>query len=235
MKLRNCLGKILNIFTKVWYGYEITGLENIPDTGPVLLVFYHAAFPADLMFFMSRIYFDKRFVWTVVDRFFTKVPNSKTMSDFGQLIFGDYSICENNLKDGEIVLLAPGGVYEACCDDNYSVLWQNRIGFAKLVHKKFDYKVIPVFTKNVREAWISITVFRKFWESIYLKTRMPSTLVVGGLPVKLTAVVGAPISVAQCETPEEVKSQIQTAMENLITNNQKKPGSTWNALIDRFR
>lgn len=226
---------ILNGFSKVWHGYEIIGLENIPDTGAVLLVFYHAAIPSDLLFFIARMYTDKRFVWTVVDKFFGKIPNSKTLSELGNLIFGDSRACEKALKDGEILLVAPGGVYEACfSDDKYTVLWENRLGFAKLVYKS-DYKIIPVFTKNVREAWISITYFRKFWESIYRRTRLPSTIIVGGLPVKLAAVVGKPISVEQCETLEEVKDRVQKEMESLIAKNQKMPGSIWTALFDRFR
>ena len=35
------------------------------------------------------------------------------------------------LRSGEIVSIAPGGLREALFSENYSLLWKNRVGFAK--------------------------------------------------------------------------------------------------------
>lgn len=234
IKLRNLLGKILNTYSKVWYGYAITGLENIPESGAVLVVFYHAAIPMDQLFFISRVYFEKRrAIWTVVDKFFD-TPNSKAFLEFLNLIPGKSAVCEKTLRDGEILLITPGGVYEALfSDDHYELQWQNRFGFAKLALET-NVKVVPVFTKNVREAWVAMKMFESFWKKLYNKTRLPTIPVYGGLPVKLTTVVGEPISISDCKDAKEVNDRIQERMEILIAENQNKPGCMWKALLERL-
>ena len=52
--------------------------------------------------------------------------------------------------------IAPGGAYESLFGDyNYPVLWQARLGFAK-VALKANKPIIPVFTENIRESIFSI-------------------------------------------------------------------------------
>lgn len=56
-------------------GYEVSGLENVPDNGSVLFVYYHGAIPIDVYYFMSRIYLLKnKLIHTVADRFLFKIP-----------------------------------------------------------------------------------------------------------------------------------------------------------------
>lgn len=225
----------MNTYSKVWHGYEILGMENIPKSGAVLVIFYHAAFPLDQLYFISRVYFEKqRAIWSVVDKFFNDTPNSKAFLEFLNLIPGDFVQCERRLKDGEILLIAPGGVYEALfSDDNYKVLWQERLGFAKLALAT-DVKIVPVFTRNAREAWVVMKTFGSFWKMIYEKTRLPIIPVYGGLPVKLTTIVGKPITISECRDPRDIKDRIQRKMEELIADNQSKPGCMWKALFERF-
>lgn len=234
IKLRHFLVKAINIYSRVWHGYEIIGLENIPEAGPVLIVFYHAAFPADIMLFLFRIGFRKRPIWTVVDKFFEDIPKSKPFLNLFNLIPGNIDVCKKALDKGEALLVVPGGVFEALFSNNhYTVLWQKRTGFAKLIQNK-HVKVVPVFTRNVREAWIVMTLFESFWKKLYNNTRLPLTPVYGGLPVKLTAVIGEPISISDCQTHEETKQRIQESLECHITRNQRRPGCVWKALLDRF-
>lgn len=56
-------------------GYEIKGIENIPDDSPALLIYYHGAIPVDLYYFLSRVFLLKnQIVHTVADRFLFKIP-----------------------------------------------------------------------------------------------------------------------------------------------------------------
>lgn len=56
-------------------GYEVEGIEKIPDDGPALFVFYHGAIPVDLYYFLSRVFLLKnRLIHTVADRFLFKIP-----------------------------------------------------------------------------------------------------------------------------------------------------------------
>jgi 1-acyl-sn-glycerol-3-phosphate acyltransferase len=59
----------------VFTGYEVEGLENIPTTGPVLIVFYHAALPIDFYYLFSKIWlYRNRRVRVVADKFVFKIP-----------------------------------------------------------------------------------------------------------------------------------------------------------------
>jgi hypothetical protein len=49
----------------VWHGnvfhaHQTSGLENIPDEGPAILVYYHGAIPIDYAFLVSKILLEKR-------------------------------------------------------------------------------------------------------------------------------------------------------------------------------
>ena len=59
----------------IWHGHEIVGFENIPDTGPALLIFYHAAMPFDFYYVHAKIIlYKKREVKIVADKVLFKIP-----------------------------------------------------------------------------------------------------------------------------------------------------------------
>ena len=37
----------------IWHGYEVVGLDNIPESGPALIVYYHGALPIDYIYLVS--------------------------------------------------------------------------------------------------------------------------------------------------------------------------------------
>jgi 1-acyl-sn-glycerol-3-phosphate acyltransferase len=56
-------------------GYEVSGMENIPDDTPALIVYYHGAIPIDLFYFVAKTFlFKNRVIHTVGDRFLFKIP-----------------------------------------------------------------------------------------------------------------------------------------------------------------
>lgn len=56
-------------------GYEVVGLENIPDTGPALIVYYHGAIPIDFYYILAKCILVKdRLIRCVGDRFLFKMP-----------------------------------------------------------------------------------------------------------------------------------------------------------------
>ena len=62
-------------FFSVDIGYEVIGLERIPDTGPALLIYYHGALPIDIYYLMAKIILHKqRQLWAIGDRFLFKIP-----------------------------------------------------------------------------------------------------------------------------------------------------------------
>ena len=56
-------------------GYEIEGLENIPNDGPALIVFYHGAMPVDWYYLLAKTIIHKnRLICAVGDRFLFSIP-----------------------------------------------------------------------------------------------------------------------------------------------------------------
>lgn len=141
-------------------GYEVDGLENIPNKGPALIVYYHGALPIDHYYFIATCLLSKnRLVKAIGDRFLFKIPGD---CDFNEVIFfgnstfityctfhgflgwepllsvlqvspGSVEDSSRALRDGQILSVAPGGVFEAQFgDETYKLLWGKRIGFAKV-------------------------------------------------------------------------------------------------------
>ncbi|XP_048696647.2 DGAT1/2-independent enzyme synthesizing storage lipids isoform X7 [Caretta caretta] len=73
---------------RIWHGYEVHGLEKIPE-GPGLVVFYHGATPIDYFYFLAKLLILKnRMCYTVADHFVFKLPASRT--EMGKLQPGDH-------------------------------------------------------------------------------------------------------------------------------------------------
>lgn len=59
----------------LWHGYDVVGLENLPTSGPALIIYYHGAIPIDMYYFVARVYLKReRLIYTVGDRFLFKMP-----------------------------------------------------------------------------------------------------------------------------------------------------------------
>ncbi|XP_038246174.1 uncharacterized protein LOC119851054 isoform X4 [Dermochelys coriacea] len=133
-------------------GYEVHGLEKIPE-GPGLVIFYHGATPVDYFYFLAKLLILKnRMCYTVADHFVFKLPGFKLLLDVFGVMHGPKEECVKALKNGHLVAISPGGVREALfSDETYVLVWGNRMGFAQVA---IDAKVpiIPMFTQNVREG-----------------------------------------------------------------------------------
>lgn len=225
---------IWDVHARLWHGYEVVGLENIPDTGGALIVYYHGAIPIDLYYCMSHIFLNKnRLLYTVADRFLFKIPGFSILAENMKVIPGTVQECSSILKSGNLLAISPGGVFEAQFGDScYKLLWKNRLGFAKAA---LDAKIpiIPMFTQNLREAFISMTVGRRFWLKLYSWTKFPMAPILGGFPVKLRTYIGKPIEY-ESVSPEQLKNKVAESLSALISEHQRIPGSITRALIDRI-
>ncbi|XP_060099770.1 transmembrane protein 68-like [Heteronotia binoei] len=227
------LAHLWDIFGKIWHGYELHGLENVPD-GPALVIYYHAALPVDYIFFISRLFLQKKiFCRTVVDRFVFKLPGYRRLLEALRMFTGMKKDCLTLLKDGHLVSISPGGSREALfSDDTYKIMWCNRTGFAQVA---IDAKVpiIPMFTQNVREAYKTLGDIRVL-KRLYEYSRWPLSPVYGGFPVKLRTYLGEPIPYDSNITAEELAEKTKIAIQDLIYKHQKLPANTVRALLERF-
>lgn len=72
-------------------------MENIPDTGPALIIYYHGAIPIDIYYFLAKTLFAKdRLVHTVADHFLFKVPGKIFFAEkyFVEKLNLIYTICD---------------------------------------------------------------------------------------------------------------------------------------------
>ena len=71
--------------------------------------------------------------------------------------------------------------------------------------------------------------------SIYNRIKFPCVPLYGGFPVKLRTIIGDPISYNSEDTPFILREKCKVAIENLIKDHQRLPGSIICALVDRLR
>lgn len=68
----------------------------------------------------------------------------------------------------------------------------------------------------------------------YNWTRIPVRPIYGGFPVKFRTHLGPPIYYEEGITPKELQEKTAAAIEKLIVENQRIPGSIVGGLLDRF-
>uniref|UniRef100_A0A8D8C6K5 Transmembrane protein 68 n=2 Tax=Culex pipiens TaxID=7175 RepID=A0A8D8C6K5_CULPI len=219
----------------IFHGYEVCGLENLPETGPALIIYYHGAIPIDMYYLVARIYLKRsRLIYTVGDRFLEKLPGWNLMGRIMKVSPGSIQSCSSVLKEGNLLSIAPGGVYEAQFgDNNYELLWRRRIGFAKVAIES-KAPIIPMFTENLREGFRSVGFAQSLFIRLYNAVRFPVRPVYGGFPVKFRTHLGAPIPYDPTLTPEQLQEKVAYAVERLINKHQRIPGSILHGLKDRF-
>jgi len=129
-----------------WHGYELYGLENLPPEGGCLLVYYHGALPVDYYYLVGRVLLLREtMINSVVDNFLFKVPGMKIILEAFHCTPGTVDSLAEQLSQGKILGLAPGGVYEAQFGDHdYKILWRERLGFARAALKA-NVPILPVF------------------------------------------------------------------------------------------
>lgn len=122
------------------------GLENIPQDKPILFIYYHGAIPIDIYYFASKVFlYNSKLIRLVVDRFLFKIPGWSIFADVLKIIPGTVQSCSTILKEGNMLAISPGGVYEAQFGDSYyELMWKKRMGFAKVA---LDAKVVRFFQK----------------------------------------------------------------------------------------
>ena len=70
---RDIIATMWLVLGQLWFGYEVHGLENLPE-GPALIVYYHGALPVDYYFFLAYMTVHRqRTPLSVVDLFMFKL------------------------------------------------------------------------------------------------------------------------------------------------------------------
>ncbi|XP_070798395.1 DGAT1/2-independent enzyme synthesizing storage lipids-like [Pituophis catenifer annectens] len=232
--VRLIIAIILDGYGRLWHGYELHGIENIPD-GPGLIIYYHGAVPLDYLCFLAKIFILKRrCCYSIADDCVFIFPGVQALTGVTGIIQNKKEECLNVLKKGKLLGISPGGMREALFSDkSYKLIWHKRKGFAQLA---VDMKVpiIPMCTQNIREGYWIFGQSRPLARRLYEYSRIPFLPVCGGFPVKFRTYIGEPILYNPNVTAEELATKTQIALQSLIRKHQQIPGSICRALLERF-
>ena len=120
---------------QIYHRYEVTGLEHVPREGGCLLVCHHSAATYD-GFLLGLILWEKtgRLGRGLGDDRIFQTPG---LSDFARqigLVPASPTAGQELLAQGELVGVAPGGMWEALRprEQRYQVRWEQRRGFCRL-------------------------------------------------------------------------------------------------------
>ncbi|XP_025830173.1 transmembrane protein 68 isoform X2 [Agrilus planipennis] len=192
----------------IWHGYEVRGMENIPECDSALIIYYHGAIPIDIYYFMAKVLLNKnRLIHTVADYFLFKIPGFPIISECMKVIPGTIQTCSSVLKEDNLLAISPGGVYESQFSHNYNLMWKRRLGFAK-VALEAKVPIIPMFTENIKEAFRTVSIAKRIFLKLYAWTKFPFAPVYGGFPVKLITHIGKPIPYDPNLTPEQLQEKL---------------------------
>ena len=174
-------------------------------------------------------------IHSVVDTFLFHIPGLSVLLSSFSCTPGTVASCTADLQEGNLLGLSPGGVYEALISEHkeYKVQWKNRVGFAKIALEA-GVPIIPVFTRNIREAVRTLVLSKKLVKAVYNRFRFPCAPIYGGWPVKMVTYIGDPIPYDPSKSPEQIRDQCKEAIEALIAKHQSKPGSICRGLYERF-
>lgn len=238
--LLDALAGTVDRFGRNWNAYELHGAAHVPRDGGCLLVLYHGLVPLDAWYLVARLYREYGlFVRSLSDRWLFDVPGLSQLAAAGGAVAGTREAAVRMLRDGNPVLVSPGGVREAIAGPShyYRVHWGSRLGFAH-VALEADVPLIPVFGENVEE------LYRAPWSGtapvqwLYRRVGVPIMPLVGmgplPFPVKVRTWMGRPLHPRAGESAESLRSRMELALQGLIDEHQRPRPRLLRGLAERL-
>ena len=144
---------------QIMHRAEVSGIENIPETGRAILVSNHGRLDFDF-FILVKLIWDhcRRFPRIMADRIWFKLPLLRTLFHAAGAVEGTRANAISLLQQDQIVLTYPGGVREIMTSrfGEEHIHWEGRTGFAKVAITT-QSPVIPVAGKGVNNGFIFLT------------------------------------------------------------------------------
>ena len=226
----------LNFFYKYWNRVEIFGIENVPESGPAIIIPNHGGvLPLDATFIATSIMMEHnppRLIRSLVERFLPNLPHVyKFMTRVGQVV-GTYENAELILDSGELLQIFPEGAVGANKPYyKYYELDDFNVGFMELAIRK-KVPVIPVGVTGSHEQALVMFDFKPLAKILNMPA-FPVTAFwpllgpVGAipLPAKYRIIFGKPMDFSSysedvINSPDELKwlvEQVKNEVRKLIT------------------
>src|SRR4030095_5776115 len=227
------IAKVRPLFTALekYFRYEVRGIHNIPK-GKALVVMNHGVIPYHGFLLAKKTIDDLKIHPRGLGAdFLFEIPGIREFFLKGGAVKADPKNAEKLLKQDHLVMLAPGGIYEALLAKRglRRIPWERRKGFVRLAVKT-DTPIVPTYCRGINSVYFNSYLLLKPRIRLLRKTRfsLPFFFGLGLLPFpsKLIHRVGKPIDVSpkKRETPkhqiERIHKTVLKAMNELA---RKKP------------
>ncbi|MFL6108079.1 MAG: lysophospholipid acyltransferase family protein [Marmoricola sp.] len=132
------------------------GVDRIPETGPVLIVGNHSTYGAlDVPLVLEQVYrLRKISIRTLGDRLHDSIPGWREFLRAMGAVQASQANARALLEQGQHVLVFPGGAREVNKrrGQQYQLLWEGRLGFAKLA-QSVGCPVVPLASVGADELY----------------------------------------------------------------------------------
>jgi 1-acyl-sn-glycerol-3-phosphate acyltransferase len=215
---------------RLYHQHSTVGLDNIPKSGVIIAV-NHSLASYDIALLMASIYeHTNRIPRALIDRLFFKVPG---VGPLMQALGGHEGNKENAIKllrEGEILVVAPGGMREALrpSSEKYKIIWDRRKGFARLSAETGMPVILAACPTSddlydVAPSHVTAWAYKTLKIPLFFAKGLGLSLI--PKPIKLTHYLSEPIHPPkltdnQQEAAEEVElfhSRLIERMERLMT------------------
>lgn len=226
------MGHLTKIFEKS-LRFEIVGIDNIPISGPAILVMNHSAIPIDGMLLVTKFFNEKgRVIRSLASKNLRKHPFIRETVLLWGGVDGNAVNAVNLLKRKEIILIYPGGPKEGIKNDKmkYKLIWNDEYRFIKLALLT-GAPVVPVASIGLDENFHLISqgsILNQilFGPDAFLLPIVTPTHIV---PHKVVLYVGEPIkfgcppqAAKNTALVQQLQHQVQESLENLIAQHKNK-------------
>lgn len=168
-----------------YHQHRVEGMEHIPPTGGFMLICHHSFATYDGFLLGMAVYkATGRPPAGLGDDSIFKVPFLRSWAREAGMHPASPETAERLLAEGEMVFLAPGGMWEALrpSSEKYRVRWDNRLGFARLALRA----QVPIVLAACPEADDIYTLYESaLTERVYQKAKLPFALARGIGPTPL--------------------------------------------------
>lgn len=158
----------------------VSGIENVPDGGALLVGNHTVLGLMDVPFMVGELWHQRR-IWVrgLGEHVHYKLPGWRDLLERGGMVRGTRDNVRELMRRREPILVFPGGAREVSKQrgEKYQLIWKERIGFAKLAIE-FGYPVVPFAAVGAEEMFEIVAD--------------GSTLIYGQIAAKVEQLVKAP-------------------------------------------
>ncbi|MBI2568530.1 MAG: acyltransferase family protein [Candidatus Schekmanbacteria bacterium] len=222
-----------------YFRYEVFGLENVPITGAGLIISPHSTVTVEAFFLGARIFRScGRIPRGLSDHDVFRVPGMRSFFVSMGAVDGTQENGAALLARGELCFAMPGGAYEAWkpSSQKYRLFWDGHYGFVRL-SLRARAPLIPTVCIGADDAyWLPVNSFVAGQRLLGIRAPLVPPLGIGLLPfpVKMTAYVGAPITLPyppeaadDQSIVERCHSEVVMRVEQMIQDGLQRRKSVW--------